>query len=234
MAIPAVEARRDALKASPLFRTLQPGELDSVVAVAATKRFERGSVILRRTDPGTGMVVVLSGRIRVSATSEEGKEVTLAILGPGEILGELSLLDGEARSADAIALEECIVLTIERAPFLRLLQGNAGLCLRLITVLCGRLRRANAALEDLALLELPARLARLLVQLAKDYGISTPHGTRIGVKLSQKDLSTLVGSSREKVNRQLRQWEQSGLISQERGHVTISNADRLLAHFHAE
>ncbi len=169
MAASELEARRAALKASRLFQCLQPAELDAVLAHAITKRFPRGSIILRKADPGTGMIVVLSGRVQIGATSGEGKEITLAILGQGELLGELSLIDGQSRSADAIALEECVVLRVERAHFLRLLQGNPDLCLRLMTVLCERLRRVNAALEDIALLDLPGRLGRLLVRLSGEY-----------------------------------------------------------------
>ena len=87
MAVPELEARRVALKASPLFQCLKPAELDLVLAHATTKRFARGSIILRKADPGTGMIVVISGRVRVGAISEEGKEITLAILGQGELLG---------------------------------------------------------------------------------------------------------------------------------------------------
>ena len=230
MAVSELEARRAALKASPLFQCLQPAELDSVLAHATTKRFARGSTILRKADPGTGMVVVLSGRVRIGAMSEEGKEITIAILGQGELLGELSLIDGQPRSADAIALEECVVLRVERAHFLGLLRGNSDLCLRLMTVLCGRLRKVNAALEDIALLDLSGRLGRLLVRLAREYGISAPGGTRIAVRLSQKDLSTLVGASREQVNRQLRQWEQEDIISQDKGYLTIQDLDRLIGY----
>jgi CRP-like cAMP-binding protein len=227
MAVPELEARRAALKASPLFQCLKPAELDSVLAHATTKRFARGSTILRKADPGTGMIVVLSGRVRVGAMSTEGKEITLAILGQGELLGELSLLDGQTRSADATALEECVVLRVERGQFLRILQGNTDLCLRLMVVLCERLRKLNSTLEDIALLDLSGRLGRLLVRLAGEYGISAPRGTRIAVRLSQKDLSTLVGGSREQVNRQLRQWEQENLIAQEKGYVIVRDADRL-------
>ncbi len=132
------------------------------------------------------------------------------MLGPGETLGEMSPLDGESCSAYASAQEDCVLLVIERGQFLRMLRTNADLCLRLLAILTGRLRRSNAALEDIALLDLPARLGRLLLRLARDYGVPEGRGTRIEVKLSQKDLSTPVGSSREKVNKQLRQAARSG------------------------
>ena len=117
-----------------------------------------------------------------------------------------------------------MVLRVERDRFLRVLEGNTDLCLRLMTVLCGRLRKVNATLEDIALLDFSGRLGRLLVRLAREYGVSAPGGTRIAVRLSQKDLSTLVGGSREQVNRQLRQWEQENILSQEKGHLIIQDS----------
>ena len=143
------------------------------------------------------------------------------MLGPGETLGEMSLLDGEDCSADASAQEDCVLFLIERAHFLRMLRGNADFCLRMLAILTGRLRRANAAIEDIALLDLSARLGRLLLRLARDYGVRTAGGLRIEVKLSQRDLSTLVGSSREKVNRQLRKWEKERVLGKDGGRIVV-------------
>lgn len=214
-------ARRGALTRTQIFQSLQPAELDAVLARATLRRAARGDMIRRRGDPGTGMVVIASGRVRISLVSEDGREVTLTVLGPGEVLGEMTLLDGGECSADATAQEDCVLLMIERAQFLRLLQSNSGLCLQLLSILFQRLRRANVALEDMALLDLPTRLGRLLLRLSGDYGLATPRGTRIEVKLSQKDLSNLAGASREKVNRQLRQWEQEGIIGKGNGRLLI-------------
>jgi CRP/FNR family transcriptional regulator, cyclic AMP receptor protein len=143
------------------------------------------------------------------------------------VIGEMSVLDGEEVSADVTALEDGVLLFIDRARFLRLLSSNSGLCLRLLAVLCQRIRRANATVEDMALLELGARLARLLLRLAQDYGAPAKLGTRIEVKLSQKDLGTLVGSSREKVNKQLREWEAEGLVGKEQGYLVILRPEAL-------
>jgi CRP-like cAMP-binding protein len=143
----------------------------------------------------------------------------------------MSLLDGEPCSADVTAQEDCVLLLIERSQFLNLLRANSGLCLHLMALLTRRLRRANAALEDMALLDLPARLGRLLARLATDYGVPVRSGTRIEVKLSQKDLSSLVGASREKVNRQLRQWEEDGVLGKDSGRMVVVDS-RALAPVH--
>ena len=220
-------ARRAALARTQIFQALQPADIDLILARAMVRRTSRGTAVLRRGDPGGGMVVIMSGRVRVSVISEEGKEVTLSVLGHGEVLGEMSLLDGEPCSADVTAQEDCVLLVIERSQFLNLLRSNSALCLHLMTLLTRRLRRANAALEDMALLDLPGRLGRLLARLADDYGVPVRAGTRIEVKLSQKDLSTLVGASREKVNRQLRQWEDDGVLARDSGRMVVVNAQAL-------
>jgi CRP-like cAMP-binding protein len=213
--------RRQALAKTQLFQALQPADLDAILARAMVKRVLRGEVIRRRGDPGTGMVIVVSGRVRISLVSEDGREVTLTVLGPGEVLGEMTLLDGGECSADATAQEDCVLLALERTQFLRLLRSNSDLCLHLMSVLCQRLRRSNAALEDMALLDLSTRLGRLLLRLCEDYGVKCQGGTRIEVRLSQKDLSSLAGASREKVNKQLRQWEQEGIIGKDNGRLLV-------------
>jgi CRP/FNR family transcriptional regulator, cyclic AMP receptor protein len=227
MATVDAAARRAALSRSAMFKVLEPAEIDAVLAQAAVRRIARNEVILRRGDPSSGANIVVSGRVRIGTISEDGREVTLGVLGAGDVIGEMSVLDGEDASADVTALEDCVLLFIERARFLRLLHGNSDLCLRLMAVLCRRIRRANATVEDMALLDLDARLARLLLRLAQDYGAPAQRGTRIEVKLSQKDLGTLVGSSREKVNKQLREWEAEGVLGKEQGHMVILRAEAL-------
>jgi CRP/FNR family cyclic AMP-dependent transcriptional regulator len=219
--------RRLALAKTQLFQALQPADLDAILARAVVKRVLRGEMIRRRGDPGTGMVIIVSGRVRISLVSEDGREVTLTVLGPGEVLGEMTLLDGGECSADATAQEDCVLLALERTQFLRLLRSNSDLCLHLMAVLCQRLRRSNAALEDMALLDLSTRLGRLLLRLCNDYGAESPKGTRIEVKLSQKDLSSLAGASREKVNKQLRQWEQEGIIGKDNGRLLVMKPNAL-------
>jgi CRP/FNR family transcriptional regulator, cyclic AMP receptor protein len=229
MATVDVAARRAALSRSQLFQALQPDELEAVLAQAIVRRIARNAAILRRGDASTGALIIVTGRVRIGTMSEDGREVTLGVLGPGDVLGEMSILDGEEVSADAIALEDCVLLAIERGRFLRLLRSSSDLCLRLMSVLCRRLRRSNATLEDMALLDLQSRLASLLLRLAHDYGSPAGRGTRIEVRLSQKDLGTIVGGSREKVNKQLRQWEVDGAIGKDGGRMVILRPELLTA-----
>ncbi len=214
-------ARRAVLARSPLFQAMQPAEMEAVVAQATVKRVPRGAVLLRRGAESPGAFVVMQGQVRIATTAEDGREVTLGVLGPGDVIGEMSLIDGEPVSADATALDACVLMAIERGRFLRQLRTSPDLCLRLMAVLTRRLRRSNAALEEMALLPLPVRLGRVLLRLAKDYGAPVPGGTRIEVRLSQKDLAAIAGASREKVNRQLRLWEDAGAIGHDTGRITV-------------
>jgi CRP/FNR family cyclic AMP-dependent transcriptional regulator len=161
------------------------------------------------------------GRVRISAVSTDGREVTLNVISPGEIFGEIALLDAKPRSADATAIEETTILVVERRQFLPFLRQNDDLYLRLLAVLCDRLRRTSLALEGIALFDLPARLARLLLKLAEDYGRPCDGGTRIDMKLSQRDISTLVASSRESVNKQLRVWREDGVVAFDAGYLVL-------------
>jgi CRP/FNR family cyclic AMP-dependent transcriptional regulator len=225
--IPDAQLRHAALTRAEMFQSLQPTELEAILERAVVRRVSRGATILRCGDRNGGMIILLTGRARVGLVSEDGKEVTLAVLSQGEVLGELSLLDDQEVSADVTALEDCVLMQIERTQFLEMLRRNSELCFRLMAVLSRRVRRMNAALEDMALLDLPSRLGRLLARLAKDCGRPVPSGTRIEVRLSQKDLSTLVGASREKVNKQLRQWEESGFLSKDNGRMVVVDAQAL-------
>lgn len=221
MAKPESDVRRAALRASPLFAAMQPGELDSVVQMASERRVRRGQTIFQKGDDGSSMMAVLQGRVRITAVSVEGKEVTLNVINPGEVFGEIALLDGKPRSADAVAVDDTLLLVLERRLLLPFLKSNQDLLLRLLAVLCDRLRRTSVALEEIALFDLPVRLARVLAQLADDYGRPSVAGTRIDFKLSQRDLSTLVAASRESVNKQLRAWQKDGLLDLDGGYIVL-------------
>ncbi len=221
------DARRAALLASPLFLAMQPGELDEILRFSSERRFTRGANIFQQGDEGSSMMAVLRGRVRVSAVSGEGKEVTLNMIGPGEVFGEIALLDGKPRSANVTAAEDTLLLVVERRYFVPYLMKNGDLYLRMLVVLCERLRRTSMALEELALFELPARLARLLLKLADDYGRPGRQGIRIDLKVSQRDLANQVASSRETVNKQLRAWREDGVVEVDAGYIVIRRLEAL-------
>ena len=229
MAKPDHDARRTALLGSPLFQAMRPEELTQVLALAIERRFARGQTILQKGDNSSFMMAVLRGRVRISMASAEGKEITLNVIRPGEVFGEIALLDGQPRSADATAIEETALLVVERRHFLPFLSHNQDVVLRLLAVLCARLRQTNLALEQVALFDLRARLARVLLNLAAEYGRPTPNGTRIDFKLSQRDLSNLVASSRESVNKQLGAWREDGVLSMNDGYIVLRQQAELNA-----
>jgi CRP/FNR family transcriptional regulator, cyclic AMP receptor protein len=227
VAKPERDIRRAALLASPFFQAMQPPEIEEILALASERHVPRGTLLFQKGDNGSSMMAVLSGRVRISVVSAEGKEITLNVISPGEILGEIALLDGKPRSADATAIEPSSFLVIERRHFLPFLQRHADIYPRLVAVLCDRLRRTSLRLEELALFDLSARLARVLLKLADDFGRPDPNGIRIELKLSQRELSNLVGSSREGVNKQLRAWREDCVVDMSNGYLLLRKPQQL-------
>jgi CRP/FNR family cyclic AMP-dependent transcriptional regulator len=221
------DARRTSLLASPLFQAMQPSELDTILDMAADREVRRGQTIFQKGDEGSSMMAVQRGRVRIGANSSDGREITLNTINPGEVFGEIALLDGKPRSADAVAVEDSTLLVLERRHFLPFLLANNDLMLRMLMVVCQRLRQTSVALEDIALFDLPERLARVLLKLADDYGRKTTDGVRIDVRLSQKDLSNLVAATRESVNKQLSVWRGRGVLVMDGNYIILRQRDEL-------
>lgn len=224
--------KRDALLGSAFFRQMRVSELDEILTLAVERRVGKGATIFEKGDAGSSLMAVLIGRVRIGTVSVDGKEVTLNVMGPGEIFGEIALLDGKPRSADAVALDDTTLLVVERRHFLPLLMRHEGLAERVLVVLCDRLRQTSLALEEIALADLPARLARVVCRLSEEYGRVRPiGGVRIDFKLSQRDLASLVASTRESVNKQLRVWRDSGVVEMDGGYLVVMKPASLQAMF---
>ncbi len=215
------ENKRRVLLSSPLFDHLEPSALDEILLHATEKTVRRGQMVFQKEDEGSYMVAVLHGRIRISATSPDGREVTLNLIETGEVFGEIALLDGKPRSADATALENSILMIVERRHFLPLLKSNNVLTMRVIDVLCQRLRETSETVGNFAMLDLPGRLARKLLNLTAEYGKPVNGRIRLDIRLSHTDLGRFVGSSRETVNKQMRSWEETGIIAREGGQIAV-------------
>ncbi len=208
--------KREALRQHALFRGMTAPEIDDMIAHSTERRVARGGVIFNKGETGSSMMAVLAGQVRVSTMSADGREVTLNLIGPGQILGELAVLDGKPRSASATAVVDTLLMVVERKHFLPLLRRHEGLAERLLVTLCERLRQTSLTLEDVALTTMPARLARVLVRLAERHGrADATGGIRIEAGTSQRDLANLVASSRESVNKQLRAWREEGVLTVE-------------------
>jgi len=222
-----VTDRRALLARHFLLAQLDESALDTLLAVASERRFPGGQVIFQKGDPGTSMMAVLSGRVRISAYSEDGREIILNMVDPGQLFGEIALLDGKERSADATAMGKTELLILDRRDFLPFLECNPKIAVQLIEVLCNRLRRTSEMVESIAFLDFGARLARLLVQMSEHYGKETDEGLLIDLRISQADLGNLIASTRESVNRQLSTWTQEGVIAIDQGKITLLDRESL-------
>jgi CRP-like cAMP-binding protein len=219
--------KRALLANHPLFGQLAPEEQERLVAYMRLVRQPARTVLFRKGDPGTHMVVVVRGRVKVCTHSEDGKELVLNLINPGEVVGEIALLDGADRTADAVTLVDSDLLILERRDFIPFLQRHPDACMRLFAVLCERVRRTSELLEEALFLEGSSRLAKRLVHLAEVFGKPVSGGVRIDIPLSQQQLGNMVGMSRESMNKQLKQWRQDDLIRIEDGRYVLANLDAL-------
>ncbi len=224
----SLAGRCQALGRSRLFAGLAQNECEVLARLAAERRVARDEVVLRRGDRDASLLVLVAGQLRVGAVSIDGREVGHALLDPGAVLGEISLLDGGPRSADVTALTDGLVLVLDRRGFLPFLTAHPAVMLQLMAVLCERLRRSSGAYEALALSPLSVRLAQLLLNLAK--GVAPgPGGLVIPTRLSQRELAMQVAATRERVNKQLRLWQQLGVLGTAGGLIVIRDLVALRA-----
>ena len=191
-----------------------------------TRRVARGATIFAKGDPGTGLMGVLSGDVKISVASSEGKDIVLNIFHEGEIFGEIALLDGRPRTADATAMSDCELVVIERRDFVPFLSSHPDVTLKFIEILCSRLRRTSEQVQDVTFLNLPTRLAKALLELTSAEAGSAP-GRKVAI--TQRELSQIIGRSRESTNKQLRAWAKRGWIRLERGGVSLLAPSKLAA-----
>ena len=227
MAMMGLEEKLAVLAEHSLLKHVDPGDLSQLAAYATVAQHRPRTIIFRQGDPGSSMMAVLSGRVRICSYSAEGKEVTLNIVRKGEYFGEIALLDGKSRTAEAVAIEETSLLVLERRDFLPFLADRPAACLHLLSVLCARLRQTSQQLEDALFLDLQPRLARCLVRLAERFGKTVGTGIQIDVRLSQQELAAFVGMTRESVNKQLSIWRRDGVVGFSAGTVTIHDLAEL-------
>jgi CRP-like cAMP-binding protein len=207
------------LQRSPLFRGLPGPSLDRIVSLAVQRSFRLGEIIFSQGDPGDALYAVVAGRIRISSGTADGREISLNIMEPGDTFGEIALLDGGTRTATATASEASELVSIRRDHFAALLEREPRVALELLK-LCGeRLRWTSGLVEDAALLDAAGRLAKRLLSLSELHGQRTKDGTTL--KISQEDLATFLGVSRQIVNQYLQGWKAQGWVDLGRGSVTV-------------
>jgi CRP-like cAMP-binding protein len=219
--------RRALLAATPLFRDLEPKQLDDLARVARRKQLARHEELFHKGDEGAELFVVVEGKLKALTTSLEGDDIVFNILGRGDAFGEIALFAGTPRTATIVAIEACELLAVDRRELFALLKSHPNAALSLLRVLAARLTSLSERVEDTQFLSLSARLAKKLSALAADYGAQTEAGVRVDLKLSQEEWGDLVGVTRESINKQIRTWTTQGLLSTDRGYIVIHRPDEL-------
>lgn len=222
---PTDEARR-VLGECVLFHGLEPEERNTLFARVRVRSFAAGETIFLMGSMGDSLMAVLSGSVRISVPSPDGKEIVLAIIPPREVFGEIALLDGKERTADARAIGACSLALLERRDVLSFLNNHPKVWPKMVEVLCARLRNTDQHIAEIALLELPARLAKALLRLSNGENGPANRGA-LQIQLSQRELGNMCGASRESINKCLRGWQRRGIVQVEEGAVTVTNRTAL-------
>lgn len=207
------------LGANRFFAGFERDALEKIAAVCRQRHLAARDILFLKGDPGDGLYAIRRGLIRIGTVDDLGQQMTMNVLGGGDVFGEITLLDGQSRTADAVAMEDTDMFFLPRQDFLSLLNREPPMALQLIDLLCARLRDVIGRLEETTFLPSVIRLARRILVLAADYGTD--------VHASQEELASLTGVTRETVNRHLQSWKRTGIISLGRGRVLIRDIDEL-------
>ncbi len=202
----ATDRSQKILEKCALFGSLDEKARSKIATYAEPRSFSAGETICRLGDSGDSMMAVVVGTVRISLPTVRGREIILADLRPGELFGEIALLDGRPRSANAVALTNCQLMILARRDVLPFLESNPTACLKLMEMLCARIRRSDERMSDIAFFNLPVRLAKILLTYQPQ-----SRGT-MKLSLSQSELAEMAGGTREKVNRCLRDWQRQGVL----------------------
>jgi CRP/FNR family cyclic AMP-dependent transcriptional regulator len=202
-----------------LFKGLSDSERSAISARARIRTFDAGETIFAIGSPGDQMMAILSGTVRISLPSNDGKELLLAIIHPGEVFGELAVLDGKERSADALAESACSLAILDRRDILSFFERNPSAWLKIVEVLCHRLRRTDQVLAEVALMQLPTRLAKMMLRITK----TSPVEQVEKIRFSQRELASMVGGTRESVNKCLRKWQSGGIVQVSESWIAITD-----------
>ena len=212
------------LRRHPIFADLEPEALDQLCRYAKHTTVKRGVTIAAKGDPGNSLFAVVSGTVKISSSSPDGRNAILNLIGPGEIFGEIAVLDGAPRSADATANTNCELYIIDRRDFLPFVKSQPTLAMKFIELLCARLRWTSQQVEQVILQNLPGRLASALLGLTEERKFDAGSGT---LAITQQEISEMVGMTRESINKQLRVWAGRNWVRLEHGAIVVLNTDAL-------
>src|ERR1700680_2347450 len=214
------------LRRHPIFCDLDPEALDQLCRYAKHATLKRGATIFSKGEPGNSLFAVISGTVKISISSADGRNAILNLIGAGEIFGEVAVLDGQARTADAIANTNCEIFVIDRREFLAFVRSQPVLAMKFIELLCTRLRWTSDQVEQVILQNLPGRLASALIRLTEKHKLA-PGGRTIAV--TQQEISEMVGMTRESINKQLRVWAARNWVRLEHGAIVVLKPEPLQA-----
>ena len=203
---------RATIAKAPLFTSLPPAAVDDLTQRIAVRRVSAHGTVVSQDEPGDAMFVIMSGRVKVVLFGENGREVTLSILRPGDGFGEMSLFDGKARSANCIAMEPTALLVLSREDLLRHIGAHPRTALNLLGEMADRLRRADESIAQLALCDVNERLVHRLISLAREEGTEAPEGLMVRRRPTQQELANMIGSCRETISRAFNQLARDGMI----------------------
>jgi CRP/FNR family cyclic AMP-dependent transcriptional regulator len=215
------------LRSVPLFADLEEGELERFSHVAVPRSFPAGTRVFHEGDSSDACYIVREGSFRVTREHSDGRAITLATLGPGEIFGELAMLDGDRRSASAESITDGTLLALPANDVRSLLARNPEIALKLVAGLVRRLRAANARLSRQSFQTVPSRVAGILLQLSRDGQGDDGEEVEVTIRMNQTDLAQLAGTSRESVSRFLAELERAGVVRSGRGRVTVLQPGKL-------
>jgi CRP/FNR family cyclic AMP-dependent transcriptional regulator len=210
-----------------IFADLSKEDLATLVSTFRRRTFARGETLVEVGGPGGSVFLVESGRVRISLLGSESREVTLAHLEPGDCFGEMSMLDGEPRSATVTATEDTVVLEGTRDDFMRSLEVSPRIAMSLLVMMSQRLRAANDIIESLSFLDVQGRVARFLLEMGAKHGTETSEGIAIPLPYTRQEMANIVSTSRETLTRVLKNFERLKYIKLQRRKATILNAPRL-------
>ena len=218
---------RNLLSDIKLFAGLSPAQLEWVAQRAHRRIFTAGSNVMTIEQPGEAVYIILHGTVKIHI-EQGGRDVILSILGGGDLLGEMSLIDSVGRSASAVTLEDSLMLWMDRTTFNYILDNYQAVARNLVQILSSRVRLSDQMIQSLATLDVNGRVARQLLAFAERYGRSLKDGTQIRILLTQGDIADLVGASRKRVNQTMVSFKEQGLISMdENGRIVIQDKDGL-------
>jgi CRP/FNR family cyclic AMP-dependent transcriptional regulator len=220
--------RMEFLKHVPLFAGLNDAELQALAADLVARRFAAGETIFCEGDVGQALYLVAVGQVRIFVHGEGGQEASVTWYGSGEFFGELALIDAGPRSASAAATRDTLAYVLGRDCFHAHMRRSPQLAWNFLEALSVRVRNSTRQVGSLSMLDIPGRLARKLLDLAQAHGEPAGEDVRIRLVLTQSDLASLIGATRESINKVLGAFRRKGLIRMERGHIVVIDRARLV------